>query len=289
MGAAAVGIPLALWGGWDWLAATGLADVLIAVASCLVMCALGLCMAREAKQSLGPHLPKSGRRMRRHPASRRAAASVGMIAVLAAGTAFGAGDSERGAEAFRNCVACHTFEPGRHLSGPSLAGIWGREAGGAPGFYRYSDALKRSDLVWNEKTLDAWLRSPKALVPGNSMGFDGIPDRQVRADLLAFLKAVSEGKVARVPKPPPLPDLKKPSSIAAIESIRHCGDSYFVTNAKGQTAAYWEFNLRFKTDSSASGPAAGRPVMVGQGMRGDRAQIVFSEPREVSSFIKEGC
>lgn len=227
--------------------------------------------------------------MRPNPVNRRAAASVGLIAFAAAGIAFGAGDAERGAKVFGNCIACHTFEPGRHLSGPSLAGLWGREAGGAAGFHRYSDALKRSDLVWNEETLDAWLRSPRALVPGNSMRFDGIPDEQVRADLVAFLKAASEGKAARVPKPPPLPDLGKPSPIAAITSIRHCGDSYFVTNAKGQTAAYWDFNLRFKTDASESGPAAGRPVMVGQGMQGDRAQIVFSEPREISSFIKEGC
>jgi cytochrome c len=227
--------------------------------------------------------------MRPSLVSRRAAASVGLIAFAAASIAFGAGDPKRGAKVFGNCVACHTFERGRHLSGPSLASLWRRKAGGAPGFHRYSDALKRSDFVWNEETLDAWLRSPRALVPGNSMRFEGIPDEQVRADLVAFLKAASEGKAARVPKPPTLPDLGKPPPIAAITAIRYYGDSYFVTNARGQTAAYWEFNLRFKTDSSASGPAKGRPVMVGQGMQGDRAQIVFSEPREISSFIKEAC
>lgn len=229
--------------------------------------------------------------MRRNPASRPATAKAvfGLIAMAAASVAFGAGDAERGAKVFGACIACHTFEPDRHLSGPSLAGVWGREAGGAPNFRRYSDALKRSNLVWDEKTLDAWLRNPRTLVPGNTMRFDGIPDEQARADLVAFLKAAAEGKAARVPKPPPLPDLKKPSPISVIASIRHCGDSYFVTNAKGQTAAYWEFNLRFKTDSSATGPAPGRPVMVGQGMQGDRAQIVFSDPREISAFIREGC
>ena len=229
--------------------------------------------------------------MRRHPVSRRAAANavLGLLAMAAAGAASAAGDAERGTKVFSACIACHTFEPGRHLSGPSLAGMWEREAGAAAGFHRYSDALKRAKLVWNEKTLDAWLRSPQTLVPGNSMRFDGIADEQVRADLVAFLEAAAKGKAARVPKPPPLPDLKKPSAIAAIASIRHCGDSYFVTNAKGQSAAYWEFNLRFKTDSSPSGPAPGKPVMVGQGMQGDRAQIVFSSPRELSSFIREGC
>lgn len=214
---------------------------------------------------------------------------LGLLALAAAGPIMAEADLARGAKAFGGaCLACHTFEAGRHLSGPSLAGVWGRKAGEAPGFRRYSEALKSSDLLWTGKTLDAWLRSPRSAVPGNTMRFDGIPDEAIRADLVAFLKAASEGKV-RAPKPPPLPDLKKPSAIAAVASIRHCGDSYFVTNAKGQTAAYWEFNLRFKTDSSASGPPAGRPVMVGQGMQGDRAQIVFSEPREISSFIKEEC
>jgi len=44
IGGALVGVPLFLWGGWDWLAATGLATVLVAVVPCLAMCALGLCM-----------------------------------------------------------------------------------------------------------------------------------------------------------------------------------------------------------------------------------------------------
>lgn len=42
----AVVLPIALYGGWDWLAATGLATILIGVLPCLAMCALGLCMGR---------------------------------------------------------------------------------------------------------------------------------------------------------------------------------------------------------------------------------------------------
>jgi hypothetical protein len=42
----AVVVPIALYGGWDWLAATGLATILIAVLPCVAMCALGLCMGR---------------------------------------------------------------------------------------------------------------------------------------------------------------------------------------------------------------------------------------------------
>lgn len=55
IGGALVLVPLLLWGGWDWLAATGLATVLIAVAPCLAMCALGLCM-RGGKSNSEPSL-----------------------------------------------------------------------------------------------------------------------------------------------------------------------------------------------------------------------------------------
>ena len=83
--------------------------------------------------------------------------------------------------------------------------------------------------------------------------------------------------------------LKEAPADNRVSAIRHCKDSYFVTTAAGQTLPYWEFNLRFKTDSSASGPGPNAPVMVGQGMQGDRAQVVFSMPAEISAFIKEGC
>lgn len=211
------------------------------------------------------------------------------VALFAAGAASAAGDAERGVRVFSACAACHSLESDRHLTGPSLASVLGRKAGAVATYRRYSDALKQSGLVWEERALDAWLRDPQKLVPGNSMQFPGLPDERARGDLIAFLKAASEGRAARVPKTAALPDLKAASPVAAVASIRHCGDSYFVTNAKDQTRAFWEFNLRFKTDSSPSGPAPGKPVLVGQGMQGDRAQVVFSSPAEISKFIREGC
>ena len=51
IGGAALVIGLALYAGWDWLAATGVAAVLVALGPCLAMCALGLCMRHgKAKQ-----------------------------------------------------------------------------------------------------------------------------------------------------------------------------------------------------------------------------------------------
>ena len=68
-----------------------------------------------------------------------AAGIVAGVAVAVAGPAAAEGDPESGAQHFRVCAACHSLEPGRHLTGPSLAGIWGREAGTVEGFTRYSE------------------------------------------------------------------------------------------------------------------------------------------------------
>lgn len=54
IGGAVLAVPLLLYGGWDWLVATGLATVLVAVGPCLAMCALGLCMGRGKSKSETP-------------------------------------------------------------------------------------------------------------------------------------------------------------------------------------------------------------------------------------------
>ena len=83
----------------------------------------------------------------------------------------GAGNPENGAEIYQQCVACHSLEPKLHLTGPSLAGVFDRKAGTAPDFLRYSSALKNADVVWDAKSLDAWLknpRDPQPIVHGSS-------------------------------------------------------------------------------------------------------------------------
>lgn len=212
-----------------------------------------------------------------------------LAALLASAPVLAAGDIERGAKAFGACAACHTAEPGRHLTGPSLAGVWGRKAGAVEGFPRSSAALRSSGIVWDERSLDAWLANPEKTVPGNFMQFGGIADAKVRADLVAYLRASTEGKAPPARRAAALPDLKKAPPHAVVSAMRHCGDTYFVTNGAGATLPFWDFNLRFKTDSSASGPAPGRPVLVGQGMQGDRAQVVFARFEEISAFIREDC
>jgi cytochrome c len=214
--------------------------------------------------------------------------AAGLMSVVAT-RASSAGDAEKGAALFRACAACHSLTPDRNMTGPSLAGIWERKAGSLASFDRYSPALKSSDIIWDENSLDAWLKLPQSLVPQNRMIFPGISDAQQCADLLAFMKAAGTGQAAEPAMASGFQDLKKLGADRQVKAIRYCHATYHVTTADGQTADFWEANLRFKTDSGETGPLPGRPVMLPAGMMGDRTSVFFASPDEISSFIKHQC
>jgi cytochrome c len=221
--------------------------------------------------------------------------ALAILVALPAFAAYAAGDANRGAKLFGQCMACHSVEPAEHQTGPSLAHIWNRKAGTILDFMRYSDALKGSGITWNEGALDKWLANPAQLVPGTTMTFAGIKDRQAREDVIAYLAAVDENKAPAAEGGGMMgmarkkPNLKEAPSTAQVRSIKHCGDTYTVETADGKSEKVWEFNLRFKTDSTNLGPVAGKPVMVGAGMQGDRASIVFASPKEISESIRQSC
>src|SRR5690606_39713076 len=97
----------------------------------------------------------------------------------------GMGDVRRGEEIYGRCLACHALAYNR--TGPRHCGLLGRRAGSVPG-YSYSQAMKQSGIIWNEQTLDVFLKNPMAAVPGTTMGYAGIADTAERADLIAYLK-----------------------------------------------------------------------------------------------------
>ena len=86
-----------------------------------------------------------------------------------------------------------------------------------------------------------------------------------------------------------VPSLKQMTPDQEVTSISYCGDTYSVTTGSGTTAQFWERNLRFKTDSSADGPPKGKPALLGAGMMGDRASVIFAGPAEISAFIQARC
>jgi cytochrome c len=205
------------------------------------------------------------------------------------------GNPARGQRVFGACAPCHSVEPNRNMTGPTLADVWNRRAGSVTNFSRYSPALKSSGVVWDDKTLDAWIADPQHLIPGNQMIFQGIKDGQQRADLLAFLKDATQpgSKTAQAMQRSQManavPNLKQLAPDDRVQAINYCNDTYRVTTGDGKTHDFWERNLRFKTDSSDDGPQKGVPAIVGAGMVGDRASVIFASPNEISVFIASGC
>ncbi|WP_144109750.1 c-type cytochrome [Paraburkholderia sp. BCC1886] len=97
------------------------------------------------------------------------------------------------ANAFERCAACHSVTPGESRVGPSLGDVIGRHAGTGEGF-RYSPAMRRSGIVWNEQTLDLFLKDPQQAVPGNRMAFSGVDNAEDRAAIIDFLRRHSQAK-----------------------------------------------------------------------------------------------
>ncbi len=113
--------------------------------------------------------------------------------------ALAADPSDRGAQLFRKCAACHSLRAdGGYKAGPTLHGVFGRHAGTVPG-YPYSDALKKTQIVWNDKTVKRLFEvGPDVLTPGSKMPLQRMPSAQDRKDLVDFLERAT--KAAPAPK-----------------------------------------------------------------------------------------
>jgi cytochrome c len=97
-------------------------------------------------------------------------------------------DAAAGEQVFHKCMACHRIGPGaKNLVGPELNGLDSRHSGSVAG-YSYSDANKKSGIVWNEETFEKYIQDPRAVVPGTKMMFVGIKDKKEIHDLWAYLK-----------------------------------------------------------------------------------------------------
>jgi len=113
---------------------------------------------------------------------------TGTALAFALATTAVAQDVTAGEKTFNVCRACHEIGDGaKNEVGPALDGVVGRKSGSYPG-YNYSDANKNSGLIWDEATLQEYLKNPKAKVPGTKMLFPGLKRDDDIVNVIAFLK-----------------------------------------------------------------------------------------------------
>jgi cytochrome c len=101
-----------------------------------------------------------------------------------------AGDPKRGAgEYAQDCAVCHSAMAGKNKTGPSLFAVVGRKAGSITDFV-YSEAMKQRAIEWTPENLNAFIKNPKQLVPGNRMPFGGMSEDKERDDIIAYLSSL---------------------------------------------------------------------------------------------------
>ncbi len=121
-------------------------------------------------------------------------------------------DAEKGKGSAKACTACHSFDKdGPNKIGPALWEVVGRPKGSHAGF-DYSAGLKEKGGEWTYEDLDHFIENPKGYIKGTKMAFQGIGDGKPRADVIAYLRTLSDN-----PKPLPAAEKKEGGDAAKPE------------------------------------------------------------------------
>ena len=129
--------------------------------------------------------------MEPHVADLPSPGQAGAAAVARLAAPYNSGNPFEGRLQFGDCAGCHSVSAeGSREKGPSLRDIYGQPAGHDPAF-RYSEALRLSGIVWDEKRLDQWLFNPHETLPGTTMSYIGIRNDARRRNVIAYLVALA--------------------------------------------------------------------------------------------------
>jgi cytochrome c len=114
-------------------------------------------------------------------------AIAGVVFLALAAGPVAAADAEHGKVLFETCAACHSDRP--DALGPNLKGVFGRQSASLDGF-RYSNPMKRANLVWDEANLRDYISNPQSKVKGNRMPYGGMSNPKDVDDVVDYLKTL---------------------------------------------------------------------------------------------------
>lgn len=155
-----------------------------------------------SKKLLHPHIPEERAYKVEVPETQTADAGAAAAAPAAPepiAPLLAAADAGKGQGVAKACAACHSFEKGgANKVGPNLWNVVNAPHAHIDGF-GYSDAMKAlHDKPWDYEALNAFLANPKAAIPGTKMNYAGVKKAEDRANLIAYLRSLSDS-------PAPLP------------------------------------------------------------------------------------
>ena len=118
--------------------------------------------------------------------------AFGVLALLAlwtgqASQAAGQGGQDGKSLFEKRCSGCHALDADHE--GPRLRGVFGRPAAKVKTF-KYSEALQKAKVTWDEVELDKWLTDTESIAPDNDMGFR-VPKQEERSAIISYLKSLS--------------------------------------------------------------------------------------------------
>ncbi|MDD9331540.1 MAG: cytochrome c family protein [Wolbachia sp.] len=104
---------------------------------------------------------------------------------------------DKGKSVAKKCIACHSFEKGGHNKvGPNLWNVVGSKKAHLGNSFNYSKAVLEKGGKWGYEELFAFLKNPKAYIKGTRMAFAGISNPQEVADLISYLRSISDSPIA---------------------------------------------------------------------------------------------
>ncbi|MCY6382954.1 c-type cytochrome [Hoeflea prorocentri] len=169
---------------------------------------------------------------------------------------------EGGERAFRKCVACHTVEEGgANKVGPNLWNIVNKPVASVDSF-GYSTAMtdyaQGGETKWNYENLNAFIENPRKYMRGTAMGFAGIKKEGERADVIAYLRSLSND-------PAPLPSADQP----AAEEASAPTEETTAAAAEEPAAATAEDSSTADTDATAETDTSQTPAQADDAAAGD--------------------